>query len=156
MFHPFIQDKDVRIIGVQAAGEGIHTDKHCATLVKGTPGVLHGTRTMLLQDTDGQIKATHSISAGLDYPGVGPEHAWLLESKRAEYVAVSDAQALEGFQELTQKEGLMPALETSHAVYYAIQLAKTMKPDQTILVCMSGRGDKDMGTLAKALSVTLQ
>jgi len=111
---------------------------------------------MLLQDTDGQIKATHSISAGLDYPGVGPEHAWLLESKRAEYVAVSDAQALEGFQELTQKEGLMPALETSHAVYYAIQLAKTMKPDQTILVCMSGRGDKDMGTLAKALSVTLQ
>ena len=154
-FHPFINDKEVKIVGVQAAGEGVHTDKHCATLVKGTPGVLHGTRTMLLQDPEGQIKSTHSISAGLDYPGVGPEHAWLLESKRAEYVAVSDEQALEGFKELTRKEGLMPALETSHAVYYAIQLAKTMKPDQIILVCMSGRADKDMGTLSAALGVTL-
>lgn len=124
--------------------------------MKGTPGVLHGTRTMLLQDPEGQIQGTHSISAGLDYPGVGPEHAWLLESKRAEYVAVSDEQALEGFKQLTRSEGLMPALETSHAIYYAIQLAKTMKPDQIILVCMSGRGDKDMGTLAKALGVTLQ
>ncbi|ELR16542.1 tryptophan synthase subunit beta, putative [Acanthamoeba castellanii str. Neff] len=110
---------------------------------------------MLLQDPEGQIKSTHSISAGLDYPGVGPEHAWLLESKRAEYVAVSDEQALEGFKELTRKEGLMPALETSHAVYHAIQLAKTMKPDQIILVCMSGRADKDMGTLSAALGVTL-
>jgi tryptophan synthase beta subunit len=154
-FHPFINDKEVKIVGVQAAGEGVHTDKHCATLVKGTPGVLHGTRTMLLQDPEGQIKSTHSISAGLDYPGVGPEHAWLLESKRAEYVAVSDEQALEGFKELTRKEGLMPALETSHAVYHAIQLAKTMKPDQIILVCMSGRADKDMGTLSAALGVTL-
>lgn len=134
----------------------MHTDKHCATLIKGTPGVLHGTRTMLLQDTEGQIQGTHSISAGLDYPGVGPEHAWLLESKRAEYVAVSDEQALEGFKKLTRTEGLMPALETSHAVYYAIQLAPTMKPDQILLVCMSGRADKDMGTLAKALDVTLQ
>jgi tryptophan synthase beta subunit len=155
MFHPFLKDKDVKIVGVQAAGEGVHTDKHCATLVLGTPGVLHGTRTMLLQDPEGQIKSTHSISAGLDYPGVGPEHAWLLESKRAEYVAVSDEQALEGFKELTRKEGLMPALETSHAVYYAIQLAKTMKPGQIILVCMSGRADKDMGTLASALGVSL-
>jgi tryptophan synthase len=156
MFYPFVGDTEVKLFGVEAAGSGVHTDKHCATCVKGTPGVLHGTRTLLLQDQEGQIMPTHSISAGLDYPGVGPEHAWLKSSGRATYVAVDDQQALEGFQVLTKKEGIIPALETSHAIYYATQLAKEMRPDQDILICLSGRGDKDMGTLARELGVTLK
>jgi tryptophan synthase len=154
LFHPFIDDA-VRLIGVEAAGEGVGTGKHSATLVAGRPGVLHGTRTYLLQDADGQIMETHSISAGLDYPGVGPEHSWLKTSERAEYVAVDDVQALEGFKALTRTEGIIPALEPSHALYYASQLAKQLPPDQDILVGLSGRGDKDMHTVAAALGVSV-
>ena len=132
------------------------TDHHSATLARGTPGVLHGTRTYLLQDTKtGQILETHSISAGLDYPGVGPEHAWLKDSGRAEYVAVDDKQALEGFKTMCRTEGIIPALEPSHAVYQTVQLAKSMKPDQIVLLNLCGRGDKDMHTVAKAMGVTL-
>jgi len=156
IFYPFIGDRDVTLVGVEAAGKGIATEEHCATCVKGTAGVLHGTRTLLLQDQYGQIKSTHSISAGLDYPGVGPEHAWLHESGRVRYVAVDDKQAIEGFQIMTTKEGIIPALETSHAIYYAVQLAKEMKPTQGLVICMSGRGDKDMGTMAKELGVVLK
>jgi len=156
MFHPFIEDKSVRIIGVEAAGSGVDSGKHCATLMKGTPGVLHGTRTFILQDAEGQITETHSVSAGLDYPGVGPEHAFLKASGRAEYVAVDDKEALEGFKLLAAKEGILPALETSHAIYFAAQEAKRMKRDQHIVICLSGRGDKDMGTIAKELGVTLK
>ncbi|KAL6059545.1 Tryptophan synthase [Balamuthia mandrillaris] len=155
MFHPFIGDEGVRIIGVEAAGEGMEGDKHCATCSKGTIGVLHGTRTMLLQDHEGQIKGTHSISAGLDYPGVGPEHAWLRATGRAEYVGVTDEEAMEGFKTLTQKEGIIPALETSHAIYHALQVARQLDPSKHILICLSGRGDKDMGTVAKQLGVQL-
>jgi len=155
LFHPFINDKEVKIIGVQAGGEGIETDKHCATLVKGTPGVLHGTKTFLLQDADGQISSTHSISAGLDYPGVGPEHAWLKDSGRATYVSVDDKQALEGFSKAAKLEGILPALESSHAIYYAYHYAKTLGKDKDIVVNLSGRGDKDMGTIAKELGVSL-
>ncbi|MBI2766132.1 MAG: tryptophan synthase subunit beta [Chloroflexi bacterium] len=154
LFHPFIDDP-VRFIGVEAAGEGVGTGRHSATLVAGRPGVLHGTRTYLLQDEAGQIMETHSISAGLDYPGVGPEHSWLKTSERAEYVAVDDIQALEGFQALTRAEGIIPALEPSHAIYHAMQVAASMRPDQDILVGLSGRGDKDMHTVAAALGVTL-
>jgi tryptophan synthase len=154
LFHPFIDDP-VRLVGVEAAGEGVGTGRHSATLVAGRPGVLHGTRTYLLQDAQGQILETHSISAGLDYPGVGPEHSWLKTTERAEYVAVDDQQALEGFQALTRAEGIIPALEPSHAIYYAMQMAKTMRPDEDLLIGLSGRGDKDMHTVAAALGVTL-
>lgn len=154
LFHPLIDDP-IRLIGVEAAGEGVKTGKHAATLVAGRPGVLHGTKTYLLQDAAGQILDTHSISAGLDYPGVGPEHSWLKTSKRAEYVAVDDWQALEGFQALTRTEGIIPALEPSHAIYHALQVAATMRPDQDLLIGLSGRGDKDMHTVAAALGVTL-
>ena len=154
LFHPFLEDP-VRLIGVEAAGEGVGTGRHSATLVAGRPGVLHGTRTYLLQDADGQILETHSISAGLDYPGVGPEHSWLKVSERAEYVAVDDLQALEGFKALTRSEGIIPALEPSHAVYHAMQVARTMRPDEDLLVGLSGRGDKDMHTVAAALGVRL-
>lgn len=154
LFHPFIDD-DVRMIGVEAGGEGVSSGLHAATLVAGRPGVLHGTRTYLLQNRDGQILSTHSISAGLDYPGVGPEHAWLKATERAEYIAVDDGQALEGFQALTRAEGIIPALEPSHAIYAAIQLARSMRPEQDILIGLSGRGDKDMHTVAEALGVTL-
>ena len=154
LFHPFLDDP-VRLVGVEAAGEGVGTGRHSATLVAGRPGVLHGTRTYLLQDKDGQILETHSISAGLDYPGVGPEHSWLKTTERAEYVAVDDVQALEGFQALTLSEGIIPALEPSHAIYYAMQMARTMRPDEDLLVGLSGRGDKDMHTVAAALGVTL-
>jgi tryptophan synthase beta subunit len=154
LFHPFIDDP-VRLIGVEAAGEGVGTGKHAATLVAGRPGVLHGTRTYLLQDANGQILETHSISAGLDYPGVGPEHSWLKTSERAEYVAVDDMQALEGFQALTRGEGIIPALEPSHAIYHAMQVARTMPADKDLLIGLSGRGDKDMHTVAAALGVTL-
>ena len=154
LFHPFIDDP-VRLIGVEAGGSGVGTGKHSATLVAGRPGVLHGTKTYLLQDADGQILETHSISAGLDYPGVGPEHSWLKTSERAEYVAVDDKQALEGFQSLTRSEGIIPALEPSHAIYHAMKVAKELRPDQDVLVGLSGRGDKDMHTVAAALGVTL-
>ena len=154
LFHPLLDDP-VRLIGVEAGGAGVGTGKHSATLVAGRPGVLHGTRTYLLQDADGQIMETHSISAGLDYPGVGPEHSWLKTSERAEYVAVDDVQALEGFQALTRAEGIIPALEPSHAIYHAMQVARELSPEMDILVGLSGRGDKDMHTVATALGVTL-
>lgn len=154
LFHPFVDDP-VRLIGVEAAGEGVGTGRHSATLVAGRPGVLHGTRTYLLQDANGQILETHSISAGLDYPGVGPEHSWLKTSERAEYVAVDDHQALEGFKALTRAEGIIPALEPSHAIYHALKVARTLGPGQDLLIGLSGRGDKDMHTVAAALGVTL-
>ena len=154
LFHPFIDDP-VRLIGVEAGGDGVGSGRHSATLVAGRPGVLHGTKTYLLQDGDGQILETHSISAGLDYPGVGPEHSWLKTSERAEYVAVDDKQALEGFQALTRMEGIIPALEPSHAIYHAMRVAAELGPDADLLVGLSGRGDKDMHTVATALGVTL-
>ncbi len=154
LFHPFLEDP-VRLIGVEAAGEGVGTGKHAATLVAGRPGVLHGTRTYLLQDVNGQVMETHSISAGLDYPGVGPEHSWLKTTERAEYVAVDDKQALEGFLSLTRSEGIIPALEPSHAIYHAMRVAAQMRPDEDVLIGLSGRGDKDMHTVAAALGVTL-
>ncbi|KAI9501863.1 tryptophan synthase beta subunit-like PLP-dependent enzyme [Coemansia spiralis] len=149
MFHPFIEDKEVRLIGAEAAGNGINTDKHSAAVSVGTPGVLHGAKTYLLQDKDGQIMETHSISAGLDYPGVGPEHAWLRSIGRAEYFGVTDAQALEGFRDLAQLEGIIPALEPAHAIYQAIQVASSMDSNQQIVICISGRGDKDVNTVAE-------
>jgi tryptophan synthase beta chain len=154
-FYPYITDESVRLIGVEAAGEGIATGHHAATLCAGRPGVLHGNRTYLLQDEDGQIIETHSVSAGLDYPGVGPEHAWLKDSGRAEYVACTDQEALHAFHTLTRCEGIMPALESSHAVAYAMKIAPTMRRDQVLLVNLSGRGDKDMHTVAKYSGITL-
>lgn len=148
IFHPYIAHEKTRLIGVEAAGEGMDTDKHSASLQKGSPGVLHGNRTYILQDDNGQITETHSISAGLDYPGVGPEHAWLKDIGRAEYVGISDKEALEAFHHLCRTEGIIPALESSHALAYAMKLAKTMHPGQSILVNLSGRGDKDIGTVA--------
>lgn len=151
MFHPFVEDKTVRIVGVEAGGDGVDTEKHSATLTKGTPGVLHGTRTYLLQDTKGQIIETHSVSAGLDYPGVGPEHAYLKDCGRAEYRVADDAQCLLGFKKLTQLEGIIPALESAHAVHAALQLASELPKDQDIVICLSGRGDKDMHTVTEVL-----
>lgn len=148
LFYPFIEDKSVAMIGVEGAGHGLQTGQHSAPLSAGTPGVLHGNRTYLIQDTAGQITETHSISAGLDYPGVGPEHAWLKDIGRAQYVTVTDTEALEAFHELTRTEGIIPALETSHALAYASKLAPTMTADQSILINVSGRGDKDMHTVA--------
>jgi tryptophan synthase beta chain len=148
IFHPYIPFEDTRLIGVEAAGQGLASGKHAASLSAGTPGVLHGNRTYLLQDDNGQIIETHSISAGLDYPGVGPEHAYLKDIGRAEYVAVTDDDALAAFHRLCRTEGIIPALESSHAVAYAMQLAATMRPDQHLLVNLSGRGDKDIGTVA--------
>ncbi len=154
-FYPYIGDKSVRLIGVEAAGLGISSGKHAAPLCAGKPGVLHGNRTYLMQDDDGQITETHSISAGLDYPGVGPEHAWLKDSGRAEYVAADDKEALEAFHTLTRTEGIMPALESAHAVAYAMKLAPQMDKDAVLLVNLSGRGDKDMDTVAQASGITL-
>ncbi|RKO99791.1 hypothetical protein CXG81DRAFT_27470 [Caulochytrium protostelioides] len=151
MFYPFVNDAAVRMVGVEAGGDGVHTDRHSSALSGGTPGVLHGTKTFLLQNPDGQITETHSISAGLDYPGVGPEHAFLKVSQRAEYVSVSDAECLQGFRALTQSEGIIPALESSHAVFYALELARQMKAGQNIVVCLSGRGDKDVNSVAETL-----
>ena len=148
LFHPFIDDKDVAIYGVEAAGDGIETGHHAAPLCAGKPGVLHGNRTYLVEDKDGQIIETHSISAGLDYPGVGPEHAWLKDIGRAEYVAVDDDEALQAFHDLTKIEGIIPALESSHALAYAKKLAPTMGKDKIIIVNLSGRGDKDIHTVA--------
>jgi tryptophan synthase beta chain len=155
IFHPYLADDAVRLIGVEAAGEGIETGKHAATLCAGTPGVLHGNRTYLLQDAHGQIQETHSISAGLDYPGVGPEHSWLRDSKRAEYVAVTDDEALAAFHSLCRLEGIIPALESSHALAYAAKLAPTLSPDAILLVNLSGRGDKDMHTVAARAGIAL-
>ena len=149
LFYPYIADESVRLVGVEAAGLGLESGRHAATLCAGRPGVLHGNRTYLLQDENGQIMETHSISAGLDYPGVGPEHAWLKDSGRAEYVAVSDDEALAAFHHLCRLEGIIPALESSHALAYAAKIAPRMKPDQILLVNLSGRGDKDMHTVAE-------
>jgi len=149
IFHDYIPDESVRLIGVEAAGHGLETGKHAATLCAGRSGVLHGNRTYLLQDDNGQIIETHSISAGLDYPGVGPEHAWLKDSGRAEYVAVTDDEALEAFHKLCRLEGIIPALESSHALAYAAKIAPRMRKEQILLVNLSGRGDKDMHTVAE-------
>ena len=148
IFYPYIPFENTQLIGVEAAGEGLETGKHSASLQKGSSGVLHGNRTFIMQDDNGQILETHSISAGLDYPGVGPEHAWLQELGRAKYVGITDQEALEAFHYLCRVEGIIPALESSHAVAYAMKLAKTMRPEQAILVNLSGRGDKDIGTVA--------
>jgi len=148
LFHPFLDDASVAMYGVEAAGEGLESGHHAAPLCAGRPGVLHGNRTYLMEDADGQIIETHSISAGLDYPGVGPEHAWLKDSGRARYVAVTDDEALAAFHELTRTEGIMPALESSHALAYAAKLAPELGPDKIIVVNLSGRGDKDIHTVA--------
>ena len=148
IFYPYIPFEATRLIGVEAAGEGMDTNRHSASLQLGKPGVLHGNRTYILQDANGQITETHSVSAGLDYPGVGPEHAYLKDIGRAEYVGITDREALEAFHYLCRTEGIIPALESSHAVAYAMKLARTMRPDQHILVNLSGRGDKDIGTVA--------
>jgi tryptophan synthase beta chain len=150
IFYPFLKDR-VKLVGVEAAGLGMATSKHAATLCKGSVGVLHGSKSYLLQDADGQIEIAHSISAGLDYPGVGPEHAYLKETRRARYVAVTDKQALEGFRMLTELEGIMPALESAHAVYYTSKLAGRLAKTKSIIVCLSGRGDKDIDIVRGAL-----
>ena len=150
LFYPFLSDK-VRMIGVEAGGLGLASGQHGAPLSAGSPGVLHGSYSYLLQDADGQVMAAHSISAGLDYPGVGPEHSWLKEQGRVEYVSITDEEALEGFQVLARTEGIMPALESSHAVAYAVKIAPKLSRDQKIIVCLSGRGDKDLQVVAQAL-----
>jgi len=155
LFYPFVNDKGVRLIGVEAAGLGVDTDKHAASITAGAKGVLHGNKTYLLQNADGQIDHAHSISAGLDYPGVGPEHAHLHDIKRAEYVSITDQEALDGFQRLTRVEGIIPALESAHAIAHTLKLAPTMSPDQIIVVCLSGRGDKDIHTVAEAMDEAL-
>ncbi|EON12125.1 MULTISPECIES: tryptophan synthase subunit beta [Pandoraea] len=147
IFYPYIDEPNVKLVGVEAAGDGIETGRHAASIIGGTPGVLHGNRTYLLQDANGQITETHSISAGLDYPGVGPEHAWLHDIKRAEYVGITDTEALRAFHDCCRIEGIIPALESSHALAYACKLAPTLPSDQIVLVNLSGRGDKDMHTV---------
>ncbi|HIM80091.1 MAG TPA: tryptophan synthase subunit beta [Dehalococcoidia bacterium] len=154
-FHPFVGDEGVKLRGVEAGGEGIDSKKHSATLTAGRTGVLHGSMSYLLQDEHGQVNETHSISAGLDYPGVGPEHSYLKDSGRAEYSEVTDSQALEGFHLLCRTEGIIPALESSHAIYYASQLAGELSQDHIILVCLSGRGDKDIDIVAKASGIEI-
>ncbi len=157
LFHPFLDDPSVRIIGVEAGGHGVDERmEHCASLTGGRPGVLHGNRTYLLQDADGQILEGHSISAGLDYPGIGPEHSWLHDTGRAEYVSVTDTEALEAFQLLCKTEGIIPALEPSHAIAHVIKLAPTLPKDHIIVVNLSGRGDKDIFTVARHLGVEMQ
>ena len=155
LFHPFLEDESVAMYGVEAGGLGVETGKHAAPLNDGKPGILHGNRTYLMEDENGQIIDTHSISAGLDYPGVGPEHSWLKDMGRVNYVAVTDDEAMDAFRALTQIEGIMPALETSHALAYAAKLAREMDKDQTILVNLSGRGDKDILTVADIDGITL-
>ncbi|MFA9408904.1 MAG: tryptophan synthase subunit beta [Candidatus Dadabacteria bacterium] len=151
LFYPFLQDEEVKLIGVEAAGLGIDKGIHAATISAGSVGVLHGSKTYLLQDDNGQIKGTHSIAAGLDYPGVGPEHSYLNDSGRVSYTNVTDGEALEGFKFISEVEGIIPALETSHAVAYAMKIAPTMPKDSIIIVCLSGRGDKDMNTIAELM-----
>jgi len=148
-----LDDKDVSLIGVEAAGRGLKTGEHAASLVAGRVGILHGTKSYVLQNSNGQIRETHSISAGLDYPGVGPEHSYLKDTKRATYVAVSDEEALEGFKLLCRTEGITPALEPAHAIYYAAKIASSLNKEQIIVVNLSGRGDKDMGIVVEALGV---
>jgi len=155
LFHPFLNDTDVKMIGVEAAGRGVDSGEHAATLCAGRPGVLHGCRTYLLDDDAGQIMQTHSVSAGLDYPGVGPEHSWLKETGRASYVSVTDQEALTAFHQLTRLEGIMPALESSHALAYGFKLAAEMRTDQKVLINLSGRGDKDVQTVAELEGMTL-
>ena len=155
IFYAYVPNDSVALIGVEAGGLGVETGRHAASLTAGTPGVLHGNRTYLLQDADGQITETHSISAGLDYPGVGPEHAWLKDTGRAKYVTVTDKETLEAFHLMCRLEGIIPALESSHAVAYALKLAPTMRKDQVLLVNLSGRGDKDMHIVAKASGIAL-
>ena len=149
IFHPYIDYPDVQLIGVEAAGEGIASGRHSASLLGGTPGVLHGNRTYLLQDENGQIIETHSVSAGLDYPGVGPEHAWLKDIGRAQYVSITDDEAVAAFHQCCRIEGIIPALESSHAIAHATKFAATLPKDKIILVNLSGRGDKDMHTVAE-------
>jgi len=151
LFSGFMHDDSVRLIGVEAAGAGVDTDKHAATMTKGRPGVLHGAMSYLLQDENGQVQEAHSISAGLDYPGVGPEHSYLRDTERAQYVAITDSQALEGFQLLSRTEGIIPALEPSHALAYLSEFAPTLDPDSIVLLLLSGRGDKDLDTVIDAL-----
>jgi len=155
LFYPFIDDESVKLIGVEAAGDGVETGRHSAPLCAGKPGVLHGNRTYLMADDDGEIIETHSISAGLDYPGVGPEHAWLKDTGRAQYVNITDDEALEGFHALTRMEGIIPALESAHAMAYTMKLAPTMRKDEIIIVNLSGRGDKDMQTMARREGIEL-
>ncbi|MBF0250629.1 MAG: tryptophan synthase subunit beta [Alphaproteobacteria bacterium] len=155
LFHPFLDDPDVRIIGVEAAGKGIETGKHAASLNAGSPGVLHGNRMYLLQDEDGQVMEADSISAGLDYPGIGPEHCWLHDIGRVEYVAIRDDEALAAFQMLTRLEGIIPALESSHAIAHVVKLAPTLPKDNIVVVNLSGRGDKDLNTVAHALGINM-
>jgi tryptophan synthase beta chain len=155
LFHPFLDDPSVKMLGVEAAGHGLDGDEHAASLLGGTPGVLHGNRTYLLQDEDGQITEGHSISAGLDYPGIGPEHAWLKESGRVDYTAVTDEEALDAFQLLCATEGIIPALEPAHAIAVVKKVAPTMPKDSIILANLCGRGDKDIFTVAERLGVEL-
>jgi tryptophan synthase beta chain len=155
IFHPYLEEKNVRLIGVEAGGDGVSTGRHAAPLSAGTPGVLHGFRSYLMQDDNGQIIETHSVSAGLDYPGVGPEHAWLKDTGRAEYVAINDDEAMAAFHNLCRFEGIIPALESSHALAHAVKIAPTMAKDQVLLVNLSGRGDKDINTVAKLAGITL-
>jgi tryptophan synthase beta chain len=155
LFYPFMDDPDVKMIGVEAAGYGIESGRHAAPLCAGEVGVLHGNMTYLLQDRFGQISNAHSISAGLDYPGVGPEHAWLKDTGRASYVSITDDEAMEGFRALTMEEGILPALESSHAIAYVLKLAPTLSEDKSIIVCLSGRGDKDIHTVAETMGVEL-
>ena len=155
LFHPFLDDKDVAIQAVEASGEGLDTAKHAASLARGVPGVLHGNRTFLLQDADGQITEAHSISAGLDYPGIGPEHAWLHDVGRVEYVSATDKEALEAFQLCSKLEGIIPALESAHALAHVMRVAPKLPKDHIMVVCLSGRGDKDIFTVADALGVKL-
>jgi tryptophan synthase beta chain len=151
LFHPFLDDESVRIMAVEASGEGIETGKHAASLSAGSPGVLHGNRTYLLQDEDGQIKEAHSISAGLDYPGIGPEHAWLHDIGRVEYVSVTDAEAVAAFQLCTRAEGIIPALESSHAIAHAARIAGDLPSDHLMVINLSGRGDKDLDSVGRYL-----
>lgn len=155
IFHPFLKDESVRLIGVEPAGKGLETGEHAAPLSKGKVGVLHGNRTYLMQDENGQVLDTHSISAGLDYPGVGPEHSWLKDVKRAEYVSINDQEALDAFRELNLLEGILPALESAHAIAYAKKLAKDMSPDEIVVVNLSGRGDKDIPTIANIDGISI-
>ncbi|MEX3628232.1 MAG: tryptophan synthase subunit beta [Burkholderia sp.] len=155
IFYPYIDDTEVQLIGVEAAGDGLDTGRHAASLTGGSPGVLHGNRTYLLQDDDGQIIETHSVSAGLDYPGVGPEHAWLKDNGRAQYVPITDEEALKAFHDCCRIEGIIPALESSHAIAYGAKLAATLPKDRILLVNLSGRGDKDMHTVAERGGIVL-
>ena len=152
-FYEFIGDEEVALVGVEAGGEGLESGRHSATLSAGRPGVLHGSMSYLLQDQHGQVHETHSISAGLDYPGVGPEHSYLKDARRAEYVPVTDAQALEGFHLLARTEGIIPALEPSHAIYHVAEMARELPPEKVVLLCLSGRGDKDVPTVAEAAGI---